>query len=114
VIQNNTISNVEVRKVYYKSGALWWETPYVNGKRHGVTKDYYESGVLWYETPYVNGKEHGIEKRYYESGALWIETPYVNGKIHGIVKKYEADKSNIVSLALYDKGREVTSVKFSI
>jgi antitoxin component YwqK of YwqJK toxin-antitoxin module len=90
MIQNNTIDNVEVKKHYYKSGALYWETPYVDGKMHG------------------------IEKWYYESGALSAEIPYVDSEIHGIVKSYEADKSNIYRLALYDKGRAVASVKFSI
>jgi antitoxin component YwqK of YwqJK toxin-antitoxin module len=85
--QINAIGNVEIRNGYYKSGALCLETPYVNGERHG------------------------IEKEYYESGALWVETPYVDGEIHGIMKTYDEDKANIVCLALYDKGREVTYKK---
>jgi antitoxin component YwqK of YwqJK toxin-antitoxin module len=114
VIQNNAIDSVEVKKHYYKSGALERETPYVNGKVHGLAKWYYESGALMVETPYVDGKEHGIVKWYYPSGALRRESQYENGKMHGLEKDYEEGKSNIVSLALYDKGREVTSVKFSI
>jgi antitoxin component YwqK of YwqJK toxin-antitoxin module len=112
--QNNTIDNVVVKKNYYRSGALWDETPYVNGKMHGIEKWYYESGALRGEIPYLNGDIHGIEKLYYESGALSAETPYVNGKAHGIVKCYDEDKSNIDCLALYDKGLKVASVKFSI
>ena len=84
--QNNAIDNVEVKKSYY------------------------ESGALWYETSYVDGDIHGIEKLYYESGALEWEIPYVNGEIHGIVRSYEEDKSSIVSLALYEKGHEVASL----
>ena len=76
-----------------------------------VRKEYYESGDLWYETPYVNGDIHGIVKVYYESGALLNEAPYVNGEIHGIMKAYDEDKANIVCLALYDKGREVVYKK---
>ena len=79
-----------------------------------VKKKYYESGALLAEIPSVNGKIHGIEKWYYASGALEWETPFVNGKEHGIVKCYEAGKSNIDCLTLYEKGHEVTSVKFSI
>ena len=112
--QNNSVDKVKVKKNYYKSDALWIETPYVNGKMHGIEKWYYESGALMAETPYVDGKRHGIAKWYYASGALQIETPYVRGKMHGIGKCYEEDKSNINCLALYDKGREVASVKFSI
>jgi antitoxin component YwqK of YwqJK toxin-antitoxin module len=114
VTQNNSVDKVKVKKNYYKSDALWIETPYVNGKMHGIEKWYYESGALMAETPYVDGKRHGIAKWYYASGALQTETPYVRGKIHGIVKCYEADKSNIYRLALYEKGRKVASVKFGI
>ena len=108
--QNNAIDNVEVKKSYYESGALWHETPYVNGKIHGIAKQYDESGALMFVTPYLNGDIHGIEKWYYESGALEWETPYVEGKKHGIEKEYEADKSNIDFLALYEKGHKVASV----
>ena len=84
--QNNAIDNVEVKKSYYESGALWYETPYVNGKMHGIVKHYYESGALWYETPYVNGMRHGIERG------------------------YDKDKTSIHCLSLYDKDREVLSL----
>ena len=102
---------VEVIKGYYESGALWWETPYVNGKEHGIEKFYYESGALKYETPYVNGNIHGIEKSYYESGAIRRVIPHVNGEKHGIGKYYEIVTLNISSLTLYDEDREVASVK---
>jgi antitoxin component YwqK of YwqJK toxin-antitoxin module len=68
---------------------------------------YYESGALWGETPYVNGKIHGIAKEYYESGDLEWEIPYVNEKEHGVEKHYDSDKLNIDCLTLYDKGCEV-------
>ena len=109
--QNNPIAKVEVKQNYYKSGALWIETPYVNGKEHGIVKWYYESGALMAETPYVNGKAHGISRLYYESGALQNEIPYVRGKIHGIVRIFEEDKSNICRLTLYEKGHKLASVK---
>ena len=108
--QNNAIDNVEVKKSYYESGALWYETPYVNVKIHGIAKQYDESGALMFVTPYLNGDIHGIEKWYYESGAVEWEIPYVNGEIKEIVKRYEEDKSSIVSLALYEKGHKVASV----
>ena len=85
--QNNSIDTVEVRK------------------------DYYRSGALRCETPYVDGKKHGIDKGYYETGALKWEVPYKNGKMHVIKRSYDNDKANIVCLALYDKDREVAFVK---
>ena len=68
----------EMKRVYFVSEALRSETPYVNGKRHGLDKEYFESGVLSWVVPYVNGREHGIEKSYYKSGALKSEDPYVS------------------------------------
>jgi len=114
VTQNNTSDKVEVTKIYYKSGALYWEVPRVNGKKHGIEKWYYESGALMVETPYVDGKEHGIKKWYYESGALRIETPYVDGKKHGIHKAYNTDSVNINGLRLYKKGHRTAIINSNI
>ena len=44
-----------------------WECPYVNDKRHGISKYYSESGELIKEIEYVNGEEHDIIKDYYTS-----------------------------------------------
>jgi antitoxin component YwqK of YwqJK toxin-antitoxin module len=60
--RNIAIDNVEVKRFYYDSGALQYEIPCVEGKKHGIEKEYYPSGALWYETPYVNGEKYGIEK----------------------------------------------------
>jgi antitoxin component YwqK of YwqJK toxin-antitoxin module len=90
--QDNSINNDgdEIRRGYYKSGALWWETSYVNGKRHGIDKWYRKSGALSWEIPYVNGEVHGIEKYYDEDGA------------------------NIEYLVLYKEDQEVASIKSNI
>lgn len=77
-----------IKKVYYESGAIKREAPYVNGIIHGLRIDYYESGPKESETPFVNGVLDGMIKGYYESGALLRETLYVNGKIEGISRLY--------------------------
>jgi len=57
------IINTKTKKEqYYESGALMWETPYVNDKRHGIEKQYYESGALWWEILYTNGVCHSARK----------------------------------------------------
>ena len=77
-----------------------------------VKREYYESGILWFETPYVNGKEHGVRKEYcYKTGALRRETPYVNGEKHGVERDYDKEGTEIYYLTLYDKDQEVTFVK---
>jgi antitoxin component YwqK of YwqJK toxin-antitoxin module len=87
------------------------ETPYVNGKRHGIEKSYYESNALEWEAPYVNGKMHGVLKRYYDSGALKYESPYENGRRHGIKKFYNNDKASIEYLVLYKENWKVCSIE---
>ena len=87
MLQNNTTDTVEVRKEYYASGALWVETPYKNGNMHGIRK--------WY----------------YESGALMWETLFVNGMMHGIKRGYVKERTSITFLVLYNKGKEVASIR---
>ena len=81
--QNDTIDQVEIRREYYKSGALYSEGPY------------------------MDGVEHGIERGYHKSGDLWWETPCVNGDRHGIAKHYNRDILNIDCVTLYKSDREV-------
>jgi antitoxin component YwqK of YwqJK toxin-antitoxin module len=50
-----------------------------------------KSGILFMETPYKDGKRNGIGKMYNQSEASIIEIPYVDGKISGIEKYYDAN-----------------------
>ena len=111
MILDNSKDEVEIRKCYYDSGALWWESQYVEGRRHGTERGYYESGALSWETPYVNGEIHGLVKGYYESGALWFEIPYVNGEKHGIEKNYDKDRVDMEYVVLYKEDRKVATIK---
>lgn len=42
--------------VYLKNGQLSFDTPYVDGKLHGIRKSWYENGKLQCEESYVDGK----------------------------------------------------------
>lgn len=48
--------------------------------RNRVKRTYYESGELEAVTPYVRGKRHGISKYYGETGELIKEIAYVDGE----------------------------------
>ncbi len=76
------------RGYYGKSGKLFCETPYVNGKKNGVEKIYYTDGSLHEEFPNINGKKNGIVKEYNEDGTIICECAYVNGKKNGIERVY--------------------------
>jgi antitoxin component YwqK of YwqJK toxin-antitoxin module len=77
-----------VRDHFSRTRALWCETPYVNGKKHGIERWYYYSGALHAKSPYVNNKKQGTEEVYYESGALELATSYADDNPHGIEKQY--------------------------
>ncbi len=62
-------------------------TPYVNGKKHGVTKHYLDS-KLFMEVPYKNGKKHGVLIFYYKNGDIHSITSWKNGKKYGIDTSY--------------------------
>lgn len=55
------------------------ETPYVNGKKNGISKVYYIDGK-YSETPYQNGVIHGISKAFFANGKLEYEGEYSFGK----------------------------------
>ncbi len=91
-----------VEKGYDANGNLRAETPYQNGKRHGIEKFYYENGKLRAELPYQSGKAQDISKTYYESGNLESELPYQNDTVHGIAKAYDENGDLMLEIVYKD------------
>lgn len=81
---------------------------YENGKR--VERIFYRSGELMYEIPFVNDKKHGIEKEYYENGQVRCEIPFDNGNRHGMEKEYD-ENGNIIKEIIYENGELKTGGK---
>ena len=65
-------------QTFYPSGRLAWETQWVEGKLHGVTKGYYENRRIKEATTWIGGKLHGPARWYDAKGALLRETVYEN------------------------------------
>ena len=65
---------------FYPNGRLSWETQWVSGRLHGITRGYYENRKLKEETTWVRGKLNGPAKWYDEKGNLIRETVYENDK----------------------------------
>ena len=102
-----------IEKWYYKDGELKYEIPYTNGQIDGILKwYYYESGKLGSETPYVNGKRHGIQKVYYSTNKLLSETPYENDKIHGIIKQYN-ERGQLKAESRYVDGELISTSSYN-
>ena len=65
---------------FYPNGRLAWETQWVLGKLHGITRGYYENREIREETTWVGGTLHGPARWYDENGRLLREIVYENGK----------------------------------
>jgi hypothetical protein len=65
---------------FYPNGRLAWETQWVNGRLHGITKGYDENRKLKEETTWVNGKLNGPARWYDEEGNVRRETMYEDDK----------------------------------
>ena len=65
-------------QTFYPNGRLAWETQWVDGKLHGITRGYYENRKLKEETVWVGGKLHGPARWYDDKGKLLRETVYEN------------------------------------
>jgi antitoxin component YwqK of YwqJK toxin-antitoxin module len=103
-----------MRKVYHTRGqnTLWYEIPYINNKKQGLSQRYYESysagekNKLLGLIPYVNGKKHGKEIWYYRDGGIETEIEYSNGKKNGSQKIY--NRSGILVKELFFRnGKEI-------
>ena len=78
--ETNLINSAGKIVSYYKDGAKYFETSYVDGKYHGTNIFYREDGSKRYETSYVNGLKHGMQIWYREDGSKKLERVYENGK----------------------------------
>ena len=88
-------------KKYYPTGELLQEETYKDGEIEGISKHYHQNGSLLSETPYKDGGIEGISKHYHQNGSLAAETPYKDNKINGIIKLYERQKV-IMSVSVKD------------
>lgn len=79
---------IELKTEYYPNGKTKTQTPYKNGKKHGVEKHYFDDGYLYIEREFINGIKEGIEKQYSGEGVLWRETQFKDGIKHGKEKYY--------------------------
>ena len=89
--------NITWKRQTHPNGSIWWEVPYVDGKRHGLERGWDRDGSLRWEAPYVDGNRHGLERWWYQDGSLKVVglfnddvllclVRFPEGKIHHIKK----------------------------
>ena len=95
----------------WEDGSKMEETPYVDGKEHGMVFGYNRDGSKSRETPYVDGKSHGTAIFYWKNGSKKVETPWVNSKKHGTMIEYYEDGSKVREV-VYENGKTIYSRAF--
>ena len=97
-------NNIEIKKEYFENGNLRSETPYYNGKKHGVYKEYFKTGEISCITEYIDDLLHGELKVYNQDGTLFNDTAiFINDKeleFDDIIE-YENVSKNIIKRTVY-------------
>ena len=111
------------------------ETPYVDGRRHGMHIIYRKDGSKYREMPYMNGKIEGKAIEYREDGSKLYDQEYMNGKMDGMLvvyredgsKKYEvrrfhykkvgtevwfSEDGSVLKEVVYEKGKKITETEY--
>lgn len=65
-----------------------FETPFVNGKRHGVAKGYDNKGKILSETTYVRDFKVGVARYFYPNGQVKMESEFKDNHKQGIQREY--------------------------
>jgi antitoxin component YwqK of YwqJK toxin-antitoxin module len=82
------------------------ETPYKNGKVHGVFKMFYPNGNLMNETNYKMAINHGKEIHYFENGNIHFCQNYKNGEQHGTEIVYDKETNKVDTIYNYKNGKQ--------
>ena len=111
------------------------ETPYVDGRRHGMHIVYRKDGSNQRELPYMNGKIEGKVITYREDGSKWMEQEFVNDKVDGMFVEFREDGSkksevrrvnykkvgtevwfsedgSVLKEVVYEKGKKITETEY--
>lgn len=96
----SNIEDPKFEKKYYKSGSIFMEGAYVNGKRDGKWTAWYENGVTWSIGNYKEGLKNGLSETYYDNGVLKYTKNYKNDLSEGLGKFYNSD-GNLVAEVMY-------------
>lgn len=96
-----------VQKFYGEWGRLEMEIPFKDGMENGEKKEYFgfDNKKLKKITTYVNGKLNGVSKVFNSHDELTAETFYLDGKKNGIEKKYNND-GELTSETIYLEGKK--------
>jgi len=88
---------------YYQNGNKSSETPYVNGKIHGLQIYWYENGNKSSKTLYFNGIIVDNIKIWHEDGSFFAKVPHVKNQVHGFFSYFSVN-NQFLYYRKYKKG----------
>lgn len=121
VVKNENSSKSWIEKIY-RCGKLESVVPFTRGIINGIVKSFFDN--LYVETPYVNGKREGVSKAFDENGRLFSKKTYINdykeGKefffyANGSVKMeidYKRDVKNGVEREFHENGEIKSEIEY--
>lgn len=87
------------------------ETPYVNGKIHGVMQEFHPDGRLASERRHENGEKVGLHRGWWPDGKMRFYEHYENGRRHGEFWNW-SNQGLLVEYAVYENGDEIGRKKW--
>ncbi|MCQ2232534.1 MAG: hypothetical protein MJZ30_11865 [Paludibacteraceae bacterium] len=75
--------------IYYVEGKKSLVEHYKRGVLNGMVQSYAKTGELLEESPYLNGKIHGVQRRLMDDGKVYSEAHFKNGVQDGAYKLFE-------------------------
>jgi antitoxin component YwqK of YwqJK toxin-antitoxin module len=102
-----------IKRIFYRGGNIFSETPYTDGTINGIEKLYYKNAKLQHEHPYTGGKLNidGVSREYADNGQLIEEIPYKNGQVNGTVKEFYKS-GQLMTITKYANGEETDTTSF--
>lgn len=73
---------------YYEDGTVYDRSTYKNGKLDGNRKIYFPTGEIQIEEPYIEDQIHGEYLRYHKNGTVEFRAVYVNHVLNGTAIRY--------------------------
>ncbi len=93
-----------IERAHHDNGKVKSETPYANGKKHGLETWWWDNGKKRSEEMRRDGKRHGVWTYWYENGKKQWEIMWKYGKKHGLATNwYENGNKQTETYYLNDK-----------
>jgi antitoxin component YwqK of YwqJK toxin-antitoxin module len=86
------------------------EGQYRNGLEHGLWISKYMNGKLMSKTNYINGSKEGQFEQFHKNGNISVKGQFRNNELHDSILVFN-DKSEIVRIELFDKGKIYKEIK---